>query len=1245
MPSVADVEQLIDEADQAEDRYGATGDLAALEMALHAREAILAHPALRLSGEYRVMLLNGIGSASLQRYWAAGSEEDLNRAIQSFDEAVDSSPPGYPELPGILTNLGNALRDRHLRFGELRDLERMMGCLERAVDETPAGSSPLPGHLNNLGNGLRDRYLRLGDIQDLEQAINLYERSIRDTPPDSPDLSMRLANLGTALRDRHELGGARDDLDRAVDAHGRALEKTPPDSPLLPTFLNGLALALLARFRLMGDLHDLDRCIKAQEQVVRSTHPRAPNLPLMLSNLASSLLERYETAGGAQTFEQAIDALERAIDIAPPGSQARSATVGILGKALLLRYRLTGSHEDFQRAIEAAGTALVPTLSAPTAIADLAWALSPEGGGDGSDWEEQLAQLERALQDDNEAAPRRIGLLTVLGHTLLQQYQQTGADAHLDGCIRAFRYVHQKIPPNSPYRPGLASALGGALLRRYQRTGNLAELEEAIDTSSEAVSATPPDSPELPGRLVNLGNGLWEKHRRTHTLGDLEAALEAYQDALEHTQRGAPARPSRLYNLAAALRARFGAVGNPDDLKRAIDAYREAVKATPPTSPDLPGMLTGFGAGHWDRYEHSGGRSDLNAALDAYERAVTATPVGSPDLPARLNNLGNAVSARHALRGELDDLEKGHACYREACRLGAAFDPVVCMDAARNWGRWAASYQSWEEAAEAYGYGLEAMGRLFRTQLLRRHKETWLAWAQGLPSRAAFALAKAGNATAAAVALEQGRALLLSETLERDRANLERLGNLGRADLAERYRRAADRLAELERGDLGFGQTSLSLPDLRDNIRPVARAEFDAAIAEIRKVAGYERFLDPPTYADVGAAAEPCPLVYLASAEVGGLALVISGDPDTGIAKRPGHGDEPAVVWLPGLTESALREQVEAFRAAHSRRRDDPAGWRETLDTVASWLWDAAMGPVLEALGAERRVVLVPAGLLGLLPLHAAWTKDPARPTGRRYALDEALLTYAPNARALLAAQRLGEQRPADRLLTVDEPRPVQAPSLPSAAHETAAACAAFAPHVRCLHHEQATRQAVTDALDDVNVLHLACHGYADLATPLDSGLVLAGDELLRLRELFTLRLSARLGVLSACETALPGTALPDEVVSLPTGLLQAGVAGVVASLWAVPDDRTMLLMVDFYRRWRCKGRAPAEALRQAQRWLRDSTNGAKRRRFDALLDRDDAWLPRATVEACFEAVVLQDPKERSFADPTGWAAFSYIGT
>jgi hypothetical protein len=111
------------------------------------------------------------------------------------------------------------------------------------------------------------------------------------------------------------------------------------------------------------------------------------------------------------------------------------------------------------------------------------------------------------------------------------------------------------------------------------------------------------------------------------------------------------------------------------------------------------------------------------------------------------------------------------------------------------------------------------------------------------------------------------------------------------------------------------------------------------------------------------------------------------------------------------------------------------------------------MAPLLATLPAKR-TVLVPAGLLGLLPLHAAWTNDPHTPTGRRYALDEALRTYAPNARALTAARRLADRIPVEHVLVVEEPWPVDASPLPYVLDEARAALAAF-PLARHLRREQ----------------------------------------------------------------------------------------------------------------------------------------------------------------------------------------------
>lgn len=97
------------------------------------------------------------------------------------------------------------------------------------------------------------------------------------------------------------------------------------------------------------------------------------------------------------------------------------------------------------------------------------------------------------------------------------------------------------------------------------------------------------------------------------------------------------------------------------------------------------------------------------------------------------------------------------------------------------------------------------------------------------------------------------------------------------------------------------------------------------------------------------------------------------------------------------------------------------------------------------------------------------------------------------------------------------------------------------APSATELPGQRATPLQFRKHAPHADVLHLACHGRAELDEPLQSGLLLAMNFKVVLGELMEIPLQVRLAVLSACETALPGTDLPDEVIGLPTGLLQAG--------------------------------------------------------------------------------------------------------
>jgi CHAT domain-containing protein len=414
-----------------------------------------------------------------------------------------------------------------------------------------------------------------------------------------------------------------------------------------------------------------------------------------------------------------------------------------------------------------------------------------------------------------------------------------------------------------------------------------------------------------------------------------------------------------------------------------------------------------------------------------------------------------------------------------------------------------------------------------------------------------------------------------------------------------------------------------------------ARRELDEVIAEIRTVPGYEQFLAAPTFEDVASAAREQPLVYLAAADPGGLALVV-------------RGDEVVHVPLDGLTADIVRDRVTSYLGPYTAFRADHqaglAGWRAALDEVTGWLWDVAAGPVLQEIEPAPAVCVVAGGLLGLLPLHAAWTSDTTAPTGRRYALDATTISYAPNARSLTASRDLAAGFAAERLLAVVDPLRSPPAPLPQAGLEAQAAAAGFAGAVELLPGPAATIGNVEAAIQRANVVHLACHGFADLATPLDSGLLLADQGVLRLRDVLALSLRVRLAVLSACETSVPGTELPDEVVALPTGLLQAGVAGIVASMWAVPDPATAMLMTEFYRQWRWEQLSPATALQRSQQWIRDATNADKQHAYEAALDNAAGWLPSSVGEEFIDALAFKEPDDRGQQGVEAWAAFAHIG-
>lgn len=137
-----------------------------------------------------------------------------------------------------------------------------------------------------------------------------------------------------------------------------------------------------------------------------------------------------------------------------------------------------------------------------------------------------------------------------------------------------------------------------------------------------------------------------------------------------------------------------------------------------------------------------------------------------------------------------------------------------------------------------------------------------------------------------------------------------------------------------------------------------------------------------------------------------------------------------------------------------------------------------------------------------------------------------------------------------------------------------------------------ATRELVVNgSLSDYRVVHFAAHSIVRTDQAELSELVLSlvdnsgasRNGHVRLKDIYKLKLSADLVVLSACQTALGRELKREGLIGLTRGFQFAGAPRVVASLWKVDDRATAELMKWFYRGLLVEKKPASEALAAAQ--------------------------------------------------------------
>jgi CHAT domain-containing protein len=289
---------------------------------------------------------------------------------------------------------------------------------------------------------------------------------------------------------------------------------------------------------------------------------------------------------------------------------------------------------------------------------------------------------------------------------------------------------------------------------------------------------------------------------------------------------------------------------------------------------------------------------------------------------------------------------------------------------------------------------------------------------------------------------------------------------------------------------------------------------------------------------------------------------------------------------------------------------------------LARQLYATLLGSARNQIKGKHHIIVVPDGQLFYLPFEGLIADDekldgPADSLSSQPYLGKIYsFSYAPSASVLVTLKRLhanldNAPRP---LLAFGDPA-FQSSSvsqeialstrgayekmgigfdrLPYSAEEVRAVMRAYAADSGSIYLGTNATKKVLLALDlsQYRILHFATHAVigdevkwisqpALIFSPDGSGTL--DNDVLKMSEIFDLRLNADLVVLSACETARGNMSRGEGIIGLTSAFLFAGGRSVVASLWNVNDESTSLFMESFYEGLKA-GLPKAEALQQAR--------------------------------------------------------------
>lgn len=294
------------------------------------------------------------------------------------------------------------------------------------------------------------------------------------------------------------------------------------------------------------------------------------------------------------------------------------------------------------------------------------------------------------------------------------------------------------------------------------------------------------------------------------------------------------------------------------------------------------------------------------------------------------------------------------------------------------------------------------------------------------------------------------------------------------------------------------------------------------------------------------------------------------------------------------ISAAVLGRLIEQFRTLIESRTVDPS-----FSSTAHELYEILLGPAIDYLPEESRLIFIPHGILNHLPFAALKNRRSGR-----FVIQERTIGVTPSATFYVnAMSRLHDVPQSSELSALVVANPYferqmfpRLPNLPDA-ESVGTSIANTYSRSEFLSREAATKTRFFEKARQHPIVHFGGHAISNPRFPFLSHMLLAPDEkgadlgVLYAREVYDRRFdNTRLVVLAACRSASGFVSRTEGIIGLASSFLAAGVPGVIASLWDVDDHDTAKLFAAVHRRIQ-KGMDATEALRQAQLELLDSSD------------------------------------------------------